>query len=55
MRQAESAMEFDASGGDLGLQDGRRLLVQVVGWLRWVVVPVPAGLHSRISDQLEVG
>jgi hypothetical protein len=28
-------MEFDASGGDLGLKDGRRLLVQVVGWLRW--------------------
>jgi hypothetical protein len=24
-----------ASGGDLGLQDGRRHQVEVVGWLRW--------------------
>jgi hypothetical protein len=24
-----------ASGGDLGLQDGRRRMVRVVGWLRW--------------------
>jgi hypothetical protein len=24
-----------ASGGDLGLQDGCRRLVEIVGWLRW--------------------
>ena len=30
-----SSRKFDASSGDLGLQDGRRRLVEVVGWLRW--------------------
>lgn len=30
-----NATDYVTSGGDLELQDGRRRLVAIVGWLRW--------------------
>jgi hypothetical protein len=48
----------DASGADLGLQDGRRRLVEVVGWLRWKparLVAVGPGKPSRPSATLPGG
>jgi hypothetical protein len=35
LQKGTSSRKFDASGGDLGLQDGHRLLVEVFRWLRW--------------------
>jgi hypothetical protein len=44
LQQGHHQEEFDASGGELGLQDGRRRLVEVVGWLRWKLVhPLTVG------------
>ncbi len=33
--QADGTTRLFASGGDLGLQDGHRCMVEVVAWLRW--------------------
>jgi hypothetical protein len=35
LSRRDERAEDRASGGDLGLQDGRRRLVEVAVWLRW--------------------